>query len=45
MQKNQKVPVTRRIDLSNCELLSAYGRKIAKPPMGLAVKVGVIKPK
>jgi hypothetical protein len=38
MIKKTKVSVTRRIDLSNRELLSAYGRKLAK---GEAVKVGV----
>jgi hypothetical protein len=45
MQKNEKIPVPRRIDLSNCELLSTYGRNLVKVPKALAVKVGTIKPR
>jgi hypothetical protein len=36
MQNDQKAPVTRRIDLSNCKLLSPYGRNGAD-----ALKVGL----
>ena len=46
MQSNQKAPLTRRIDLSNCVLLSTYGRDLTNAPKGLAVKIGaMIKPK
>jgi hypothetical protein len=46
MQNNRKAPLTRRIDLSHCELLSTYGRNLANGPKGLAVKIGsIIKPK
>ncbi len=53
MQKDQKAPATRRIDLSNCKLLSPYGRNAADDlkvhskvggivKIGLSTKVGVL---
>lgn len=38
---NEKPSVTRRIDLSNCKLLSAYGRNLADPTTQ-KVKVGTL---
>jgi hypothetical protein len=39
MQKDQQAPATRRIDLSNCKLLSPYGRNAADS-LKVDVKVG-----
>ena len=39
MKKNEKPSVTRRIDLSNCKLLSAYGRDLVDPTTD-GIKVG-----
>ena len=44
MQNDQKAPATRRIDLSNCKLLSAYGRS-AVDSNCMPTKIGaLIKP-
>jgi hypothetical protein len=48
MEKNQKPSVTRRIDLSNCKLLSTYGRNLASSStdgvkVGTPVKTGFTK--
>jgi hypothetical protein len=47
MQNDQKTGKTGRIDLSNCKLLSPYGRNAADalkvgPKVGQSVKIGVI---
>jgi hypothetical protein len=47
MQNDKKTPATRRIDLSNCKLLSPYGRNAADTlkvdtKVGGIIKVGVI---
>ena len=48
MEKNQKPFATRRIDLSNCKLLSTYGRNLASSStdgvkVGTPVKTGFTK--
>jgi hypothetical protein len=48
MQKNEKPSATRRIDLSNCKLLSTYGRNLAGSAtdgvkVGAPVKTGFTK--
>jgi hypothetical protein len=40
MQNKQDVPSTRRIDLSNCKLLSTYGRNAVDSPKAGDIKVG-----
>lgn len=47
LQKDQNTLVTRRIDLSNCKLLSPYGRNAADSlkvdaKVGEIVKIGLI---
>jgi hypothetical protein len=41
MQNDQKAPAKRRIDLSNCKLLSAYGRN-AVDSNCMPTKVGTL---
>jgi len=48
MDKNEKPSITRRIDLSNCKLLSTYGRNLANSStdgvkVGAPVKTGFTK--
>jgi hypothetical protein len=40
MQDQKKAPVTRRVDLSKCTLLSTYGRNVADSTAGMNVKIG-----
>ena len=53
MKKDEKAPAARRIDLSNCKLLSPYGRNAADSvkvdskvggiiKTGVAIKIGQI---
>jgi hypothetical protein len=44
MQINEKAPSARRIDLSNCKLLSTYGRNPADSTKDTRVKAGLVKP-
>jgi hypothetical protein len=44
MQNDKKVPSARRIDLSNCNLLSTYGRNAADSTKDTRVKAGLTKP-
>jgi hypothetical protein len=49
MQNDKKTPATRRIDLSNCKLLSTYGQtsadalKAVKVGASPIIKQGVVK--
>ena len=48
MEKNEKPSVTRRIDLSNCKLLSTYGRELVDSTtdgvkVGAPIKTGFTK--
>ena len=48
MEKNEKPSVTRRIDLSNCKLLSTYGRELVGSTtdgvkVGAPIKTGFTK--
>lgn len=42
MSNDQKAPITRRIDLSNCKLLSPYGQNIADR-LKIDAKAGMIQ--
>jgi hypothetical protein len=43
--QNEKAPATRRIDLSNCKLLSTYGRNAADSMKNDQIKIGaLVKP-
>ena len=47
MEKNEKSSVPRRIDLSNCKLLSTYGRNLVDSTtdgvkVGTPVKTGIL---
>lgn len=44
MEKNEKVRSARRIDLSNCKLLSTYGRSLTDSTNDTRVKAGLVKP-
>ena len=48
MEKNEKPSATRRIDLSNCKLLSTYGRELVDSTtdgvkVGAPIKTGFTK--